>query len=126
LPRDLPLVEIDATLIERALANLLENAAKFSPKGTPIRVAARVVDTSMEVSVADEGPGIPKGQEEAIFEKFTRGEKESTTPGVGLATARAIVEAKGGKPSLDRGYRGGARFIFTLPLGSPPAVASSA
>ncbi len=122
LPAGLPLVEMDAALIERVLANLLENAAKFTPPGTPIAIAASVADGRLEVSVSDEGPGIPAGQEEAMFEKFVRGEAESATPGVGLGLAicRAIVEAHGGTIRAEKGRARGARFTFTLPLGTPP------
>jgi two-component system sensor histidine kinase KdpD len=124
LPAGLPLVEMDATLIERVLANLLENAAKFTPPGTAITVAARAADGRLEVSVTDDGPGIPAGREEAIFEKFARGEPESATPGVGLGLAicRAIVEAHGGTIHAEKGRARGARFTFTLPLGNPPAA----
>ncbi len=127
LPPDLPLVEMDAVLIERVLANLLENAAKFTPAGTPIAVAARPLDGRLEVSVADEGPGIPEGQENAIFEKFTRGKQESSTPGVGLGLAicRAIVEAHHGTIRVEPATPHGARFVFNLPLGTPPPVAAA-
>lgn len=120
----LPLVECDAILIERVLANLLENAAKFSPADTPVEVAARVEGDSMRVSVADRGPGVPKGQEEAIFEKFTRGNAESATPGVGLGLAicRAIVEAHRGRIRVEAAAPTGAVFVFALPLGTPPPV----
>ncbi len=72
--------------------------------------------------MCDNGPGVPAGQEEAIFEKFTRGERESATPGIGLGLAicRAIVEAHQGRIWVDAGHRPGARFCFTLPLGMPP------
>ena len=124
LPADLPLVEMDAVLMERVLANLLENAVKYTPPGTPIEIAARVADGRLEVSVSDEGPGIPAGQEEAIFEKFVRGVAESATPGVGLglAISRAIVEAHGGTIRARKGRARGACFTFTLPLGAPPAA----
>lgn len=120
----LPLVECDAVLIERVLANLLENAAKYTPAGTPVTVAARRSAETLHVSVSDEGPGIPKGQEDAIFEKFTRGNAESATPGVGLGLAicRAIVEAHRGRIWAEANVRHGAVFTFTLPLGSPPPV----
>jgi len=122
LARDLPLVEFDATLIERVLYNLIENACKYTPPGSTITVAAEVAGGNLVVSVSDDGPGIPGGQEEAIFEKFTRGTRESTTPGVGLglAISRAIVEAHGGRISARNNPAGGARFAFTLPLGTPP------
>ena len=122
LARDLPLVEFDATLIERVLYNLIENACKYTPAGSTITVAAEAAGGNLVVSVSDNGPGIPSEQEEAIFEKFTRGARESTTPGVGLglAISRAIVEAHGGRISARNGPAGGARLTFTLPLGTPP------
>ena len=122
---DLPLVEYDATLIERVLYNLIENAAKYTPASASITVSADTDARELVVRVADSGPGIPKGQEEAIFEKFARGVKESTTPGVGLglAISRAIVEAHSGRISATNDLAGsGAVFTFTLPLGAPPEV----
>jgi two-component system sensor histidine kinase KdpD len=124
LDPDLPLVEFDAALIERVLYNLLENAGKYTPDGTLIRLAAAVSGDNLHVTISDNGPGLPKGQEESIFEKFTRGARESTTPGVGLglAISRAIVEAHGGRIWAENNPGGGARFCFTLPLGTPPAT----
>ena len=124
LPRDLPLVEFDATLIERVLYNLLENAGKYTPEATVIRIAAQVSEGQLLVTVSDNGPGIPQGQHEVIFEKFTRGSYESATPGVGLglAISRAIVEAHRGKIWAEDNVGGGARFHFTLPLGTPPPL----
>jgi len=122
VPGDLPLVEFDATLIERVLYNLVENASKYTPPGTVITIAAEVAGDTVAVSVSDTGPGIAKGQEEAIFDKFTRGARESATPGVGLglAISRAIIQAHQGRIWAERGAGGGARFTFTLPLGTPP------
>jgi two-component system sensor histidine kinase KdpD len=124
LPRDLPLVEFDAALIERVLYNLLENAGKYTPAGTAIRVAAEASKGELVITVSDTGPGVPAGQRESIFEKFTRGARESATPGVGLGLtiSRAIVEAHGGKIWAEENPGGGARFSFTLPLGTPPAA----
>jgi two-component system sensor histidine kinase KdpD len=78
----------------------------------------------MRVEVWDEGPGLPAGQERAMFARFTRGEKESVVPGVGLGLAicEAIVEAHGGKIWAENRTPHGARFIFTLPLDEQPAV----
>jgi two-component system sensor histidine kinase KdpD len=123
LAPDLPLVEFDATLIERVLYNLLENAAKYTPDGTQVRLAAQVAEGNLLVTVSDHGPGIPRGQSELIFEKFTRGTHESTTPGVGLglAISRAIVDAHRGRIWAANDPAGGAQFSFTLPLGIPPA-----
>ena len=125
LPQDLPLVQMDAVLIERVLVNLLENVSKYTPADTPVSISARTVDDSLEVSVTDEGPGIPTGREEIVFEKFARGEKETATPGVGLGLAicRAIIQAHKGKIHAEPGRTKGARFVFTLPLGTPPESA---
>ncbi len=128
LPDGLPLVCFDAALIERVLCNLLENAAKYTPSGSAVTIGARVQGEELVVSVSDLGPGLPAGREEALFEKFVRGERESATAGVGLGLAicRAIVEAHGGHIRAGRGdgppERPGASFGFSLPLGTPPAL----
>ncbi len=124
IPVDAPLVQFDAVLIERVLCNLLENAAKHTPAGTEIRVSAAVRDELTEIAVADDGPGLPSGLGERIFHKFTRGREESAVPGVGLGLAicRAIVEAHGGAIRAESPDKGGARFVFTLPLGTPPQI----
>jgi two-component system sensor histidine kinase KdpD len=123
LPANLPLIEIDAVLIERVLCNLIENATKYTPPVSKITISATVDHQNLNVCVADNGPGIPVGREEAIFEKFTRGEQESAIPGVGLglAISRAIIEAHGGTIRAGRSDEGGAAFIFTIPLGTAPA-----
>jgi two-component system, OmpR family, sensor histidine kinase KdpD len=124
LDADLPLLRFDAALIERVLCNLLENASKYTPAGTGITVSATPDGDFMHIEVRDSGPGIPAGSEEAIFEKFTRGERESSKPGVGLGLAicRALVEAHGGTIRASTMLEGGACFAFTLPLGTPPAL----
>jgi two-component system sensor histidine kinase KdpD len=124
LPAGLPLLQFDAVLIERVLANLIENAAKYTPVGSAISVGASATRQSVEVWVADEGPGLPPGREELIFEKFERGRKESAMPGVGLGLAicRAIVSAHGGTIRGESRAEGGARFVFTLPRGEPPRI----
>ena len=123
----LPLIQFDAVLIERVLSNLLENAAKYTPAGSSVRIAAVPSGKDLVVSVTDNGPGVPKGQEEAIFEKFTRGARESATSGVGLGLAicRAIIEAHKGQIWAENQPGGGARFSFTLPLGTPPEMPQS-
>jgi len=125
IPRDLPLVRIDALLIERVLVNLLENASKYTPPGSKMVLAAEVIADRLSVSVSDDGPGLAVGREEAVFQKFTRGERESATPGVGLGLAicRAIIESHDGTIIATHRPGGGARFTFTLPLGQPPAAA---
>ena len=119
---DLPLLRFDAVLIERVLSNLIENAAKYTPPGSSIVIYAVQRGDVVRVMVYDNGPGLPRGREEAIFEKFTRGEKESAKPGVGLGLAicRAIVEAHGGTIAADKSPLGGAAIVFTLPVGTPP------
>src|ERR1700729_2615619 len=125
LPRDLPLVKFDAVLIERVLVNLLENVSKYTPSGSTVTLSAQVIGDQLSVSVADNGPGLPVGREEAVFQKFTRGEREPATPGVGLGLAicRAIIDSHHGKISAAQRPGGGAVFTFTLPLGQPPQVA---
>jgi two-component system sensor histidine kinase KdpD len=128
IPRDLPLVRFDALLIERVLVNLLENASKYTPPGSTVELSAEVIADQLSVSVSDNGPGLAVGREEAVFQKFTRGERESATPGVGLGLAicRAIVESHQGKIIATHRPGGGARFTFTLPLGNPPSAAEGA
>jgi two-component system sensor histidine kinase KdpD len=125
LPRDLPLLKFDAVLIERVLVNLLENVSKYTPPGSTVILSAQVIADQLSVSVADNGPGLPAGREEAVFQKFTRGERESATPGVGLglAISRAIIESHQGKITAAQRPGGGAIFTFALPLGFPPRIA---
>ena len=124
IPADLPLLRFDAVLLERVLSNLLENAAKYTPPASTITIAARVREDWVDVTVDDDGPGLPPGREEALFEKFARGQQESALPGVGLGLAicRAIVEAHGGRIAAGRSAEGGAAITFSLPRGAPPAV----
>ena len=124
LADDLPLLQLDAVLFERVLANLLENAAKYTPPGSPIAIAATAQESEVLLQVDDTGPGLPPGREAAIFEKFERGRKESATPGVGLGLAicRAIVQAHGGSIRGHTRPEGGARFEIRLPRGEPPPV----
>lgn len=121
---ELPLIQIDSVLIERVLCNLLENATKYTPEGARIVIVAEVNGSMLDISVRDNGPGLPSGKEESLFEKFTRGEKESTTPGVGLGLAicKAIVQAHGGKIRGAKAPEGGAAIVFSIPLGTPPVM----
>lgn len=132
LADDLPLLHLDAALFERVLVNLLENAAKYTPAGTAIEIGGRADSSSVTLRLDDHGPGLPAGREEAVFDKFERGRRESATPGVGLglAIARAIVQAHGGRihAANRRGPAGveGARFTIELPRGVPPVDDGSA
>jgi len=124
LPADLPLLEFDSVLMERVLCNLLENAAKHTPAGSRIEISAHNEGDRVTITVADNGPGLPPGREEKLFEKFARGQDESPVAGVGLGLAivRAIVEAHKGTVRGENRPEGGARFVITLPAGEPPVV----
>jgi two-component system sensor histidine kinase KdpD len=121
---DLPLARVDATLIEQVLANLLENAAKYTPAGTTIILRAAAEGGELVVSVEDEGPGLPPGDPEQLFAKFERGAAEGPIGGVGLGLAicRAIARLHGGRIWAERRPQGGAAFRFALPLEAAPAV----
>jgi len=127
LSDDLPLVWIDAVLIEQVLVNLIENAAKYSPATSPIDIGSQVEDGSCLLRVADYGAGIPEGQEQKIFEKFHRAAPETDHSGVGLGLAlcKSIVEAHGGAIEVRNRPGRGAEFTLSLPLRDPPALAAS-
>ena len=124
LPADLPLLEFDSVLMERVFCNLLENAVKYTPPGSRIEIAAQVEGDRVSISIADNGPGLPPGKEDRLFEKFTRGHDESSVAGVGLGLSivRAIVQAHKGTVRAENRPQGGARFIISLPAGVPPTI----
>jgi two-component system sensor histidine kinase KdpD len=124
VPASLPLVAIDEVLIERVVVNLLENVVKYTPPGSPVELTASDGGDELIVEVLDRGPGLAVGEEDQIFDKFFRGQaaRAGEGAGLGLAVARAIVEAHGGKISARNRPRGGAVFRFTLPLGGEPPV----
>ncbi len=115
---DLPLVLVEATLIVQILSNLLENAAKYTPAGTTITISAAMRDGTIVLTVADDGPGLPPGNSERLFEKFERGRSESNIVGVGLGLAicRAAARLHGGEICAMINPGGGARFEITLPV----------
>lgn len=127
IPEDLPPVDVDVVLISRVLTNLLENAARYAPAGTPICVeAARAngpaADT-IELSVTDHGPGVSPGRRNEIFGLYPR-RADDTGAGLGLAIAKAFVEAHGQRIWVEDAPGGGARFCCTLPVvpGGAPAA----
>jgi two-component system sensor histidine kinase KdpD len=125
VPANLPLVHVDAAMIEQVLENLLENAVKYTPAGTPIELGAAMQENEVVVWVSDRGPGLPPGHEDRLFDKFYRGQAERAQSGVGLGLTicRAIIEAHGGKITAANRPGGGADFIFTVPAAEkPPAV----
>ncbi|WP_119066729.1 sensor histidine kinase [Aggregatilinea lenta] len=124
LPDDLPLVPFDSTLIDQVLVNLLDNAVKYTPPGSPIDLSARRIEGGVLVEIADHGPGLRAGDEQRIFDKFYRAQPAATRgAGLGLAICRGIVEIHGGRIWAENRPDGGAVFRFTLPLdGEPPEV----
>jgi two-component system sensor histidine kinase KdpD len=110
----LPLVSGDYTQLDQVLTNLLENAARYAPPGSTVRVVARPVAGRVEVRVSDEGIGVPDFEAARIFQPFRRGEG-STSSGLGLAISQAIVDAHGGHIRVERTPGGGATFVFDLP-----------
>ncbi|EPO9397112.1 DUF4118 domain-containing protein [Salmonella enterica subsp. enterica serovar Dublin] len=124
LPQQLTLIHVDGPLFERVLINLLENAVKYAGPQASIGIDAAVKDDRLQLDVWDNGPGIPAGQEQKIFDKFARGNKESAVPGVGLGLAicHAIVEVHGGTLTAYNRPQGGACFRVTLPQGKPPEL----
>jgi two-component system sensor histidine kinase KdpD len=124
LPDELPLVRVDGALIEQALANLLENAARHTPPRTLIRLRAQAESAELVVSVEDFGPGLPEGDLEQLFAKFHHGERGGV--GLGLAICRAIVKLHGGRIWAERLPGVGTAFRFSLPLETPPAMPAEA
>jgi two-component system sensor histidine kinase KdpD len=124
VPPDLPLVAIDDVLIEQVLVNLLDNALKYTPPGSPINILATATDRAVTVEVADRGPGLPRGEEDKVFEKFYRGQPAGGRgAGLGLAICEGIVRAHGGRIWAHNLPEGGVAFLFTLPItDAPPAV----
>lgn len=129
LPAELPLVPIDEILVEQVFVNLLENAVRYTPAGTPLEVRAEPAGDAVLVEVADRGPGLAAGQEEAVFHKFFQGDgaRAAGGAGLGLTICRGIVTAHGGRMWAARRDGGGAAFSFTLPLdGVPPGPVPAA
>lgn len=122
---ELPSVRVDERAVSEVVYTLVDNAAKYSPPGTKIKISAGVVDGMIEMAVQDEGDGVPLGLRERVFDKFFRatrdGDVSTQRPsgtGMGLAIAKGIVEAHKGKiwiESPDNGH--GTRVVFTLPIG---------
>lgn len=121
VPDDLPPVALDYLMIDQVVTNLIENAAKYTPLGSPIRVAVEAAVGRVRVSVADRGPGIPADKRERVFDKFFRLETRSSVrgTGLGLAVSSGLVEAHGGRIWVEENSGGGSRFVFELPVSAP-------
>jgi signal transduction histidine kinase len=117
---DLPELPLDAEAIKQALANLVDNAIKYSGDRRRVRVSARAVDREVRIDVADEGIGVPPGEARRIFEKFYRVGRSETQgrrgSGLGLALVKHIVEAHGGRVSVDSRMGEGSRFSLHFPV----------
>jgi two-component system, OmpR family, sensor histidine kinase KdpD len=123
IPADLPLVAIDDVLVEQVFVNLLDNAVKYTPPGSAIRIVVTAGERHVTVEVADHGPGLPRGEEERVFDKFHRaGTANRHGAGLGLAICRGIVHAHGGRIWAQNLPEGGVAFLFTLPLGEAPVT----
>ena len=120
VPPDLPLVAMDDVLIEQVLVNLLDNAIKYTPAGSPLDIIATATEQNLTIEVADRGPGLPPGREDKVFEKFYQTEPgEGRGAGLGLAICQGIVRAHGGRIWAQNLPGRGVAFLFTLPLVAP-------
>jgi two-component system, OmpR family, sensor histidine kinase KdpD len=125
IPEDLAPVPLSYVEIDQVLSNLIENAAKYAPPGSEILISVRQDENAVRVEVADRGPGIPPSALPRLFEPFfrvSRGRSQPKGTGVGLAVAKGLVEAHGGRIRAENRPGGGARFIFTLPMAEPAHV----
>jgi two-component system sensor histidine kinase KdpD len=117
-PDDLPLLHLDHVLMSQVLANVLENAERLSPDDSIICLAARTAPrsgaTRVEIAVSDDGPGVAREERERVFEMFSQNGGGGRA-GLGLAIAKAFVEAHGGLIWIDPDVRRGARVVFTVP-----------
>ena len=111
----------DATRLTQVFVNLIANASKFAPEGSPIRIGARAEAQTLSAWVEDSGPGLPEGDTVGIFERFKRGGAQEPEPGglgLGLWISRSIVERHGGSITAARTAEGFTRFTITLPIDS--------
>jgi two-component system sensor histidine kinase KdpD len=118
IPGDLPLIPMDALLIEQVLVNLLDNASKYTPPGSPIRLAARLDPDGLTVEISDRGPGVPEEDLTRLFEKFYRGStgEEKSGAGLGLSICKGILQVHGGSIWAENRPGGGLSLFFSIPL----------
>ncbi|MEV8588302.1 sensor histidine kinase KdpD [Streptomyces sp. NPDC051180] len=116
IPESLPMVDVDKGLLERAVANIVENAVKYSPEGVPVAVAASTLGDRVELRVVDRGPGVPDEAKDGIFEPFQRfgDAPRGSGVGLGLAVARGFVESMGGTLGAEDTPGGGLTMVLTL------------
>jgi two-component system sensor histidine kinase KdpD len=118
---DFPLVPLDLTQIEDVLVNLLDNAVRHSPEGTPIRISVAQQEHDVVVQVENDGPPVPVDTTDQIFTRFYSGQRDRRRVGLGLAICKGLIEAHGGRIWVERPGEPGARFAFALPLKEAPA-----
>ncbi|MGI5141838.1 MULTISPECIES: ATP-binding protein [unclassified Streptomyces] len=128
IPETLPMVSVDKGLLERVVANLVENAVKYSPQGEPVLVSASALGSRVELRVVDRGPGVPDEAKERIFEPFQRygDAPRGAGVGLGLAVARGFAEAVGGTLDAEDTPGGGLTMVLTLPVAEQRAPQPSA
>ncbi|GAA2341686.1 sensor histidine kinase KdpD [Streptomyces cuspidosporus] len=116
IPEELPMVAVDPGLLERSVANIVENAVKYSPDGRPVLVSASALGDRVELRVADRGPGVPDSAKDRIFEPFQRygDAPRGAGVGLGLAVARGFVEAMGGRLTAEDTPGGGLTMVLSL------------
>jgi two-component system sensor histidine kinase KdpD len=122
VPPELPLVKADSAQLERVFANLIENAIKFSPADTPVRISGGVGGGHVTVRVIDRGRGIPPSQRGQVFEPFFRGRDSGGGSGLGLAICHGFVEANGGRIKMQTGTAEGTSFAVSFPLVPQPVA----
>lgn len=125
IPGDLPLVSVDPVLIDQLLANLLENALRYTPGDSPLEIRGTPSGSGIAVEICDRGPGISLAERDRVFEKFYRGQAAKHNDGgtgLGLTICRAVVRAHGGSIDILARTGGGTRVRFTLPLATGPAI----
>jgi PAS domain S-box-containing protein len=121
IPDKFPRVIVDPVRLESTLYNLIDNACKFSPEGSEVRVFARQEKKNVVIGVSDHGPGIPPEEQEGLFEPFSRlGGAQTKGTGLGLVVCKRLVEAHGGRIWVESKPGEGTTFLFTIPLGKSP------
>lgn len=124
IPTDLPLMHVDNALLPQVIHNLVDNALRYTPAGTPIEVSAWMTETSIVVRVADRGPGLTDDERAKVFLRFYRGRAARPTGersgiGLGLTICEGIIKAHGGRMWAEPHTPGGVAFMFSLPIDLP-------
>jgi two-component system sensor histidine kinase KdpD len=124
IPPDLPLIRVDNAMLPQVVYNLVDNALRYTPAGTPVEVAAWATDTNVVVKVADQGPGLTDDETSKVFDRFFRGRAARTSAGrggigLGLTISEGIIKAHGGRIWAEANKPNGVVFYFSLPIERP-------